>query len=353
MSKPLHDPERTLATVSHRFGLTSICAGRVAFVSSATGRHLTRQAYAQTAEVMDQLPVRLYASFAARQGGGNVAGVVYDDQGLDPTRMQFLAADLNAPTTGFVRRLDDAVFGVRFFSPTMEMDMCGHVTIGVFSALYDDGRLLGSGPGQPITAVQRTAAGDLIIAVEPDGAGKPLVTMRQNAPIYDDAHVSLEEISELLGVKRGLVLQPMGIVSTALRHLFVQLPHVVDLDSIKPDDAGLTALSHRLGVDTIGVWALHGEEERATVRVRDLCHGVGNTEEAASGTTNGALACWLTKRALLPDHAGSTVNVVAEQGFEMGRPSIVRTRLTCDDGSVRAVDVGGAATRLLEGVVYA
>jgi PhzF family phenazine biosynthesis protein len=301
---------------------------------------------------MGPLPVRLYASFAARQGGGNIAGVVYDDQGLDERSMQSLATDLNASTTGFVRQLGESVFGVRFFSPTMEMDMCGHVTVGVFSALYDDGQLPGAGPRKAITATQRTAAGDLDISVAPDLTGRPLVIMRQNAPVYHDARVSAEEIADLLGLGRGLVVQSLGLASTALQHLFVQLPTVENLGSVRPNDSGLTALSQRLGVDTIGVWALHSGEKSAIVRVRDFCHGVGNTEEAASGTTNGALACWLARKGLLPDGSASAASIVAEQGFEMGRPSVVQSRLTFDGGMIRTVDVGGTATPMLKGKLY-
>jgi predicted PhzF superfamily epimerase YddE/YHI9 len=52
-----------------------------------------------------RVDVRLYAAFAAKEFGGNIAGIVYDEVGLSPAQMQGIATDFEAPTTGFVRRL--------------------------------------------------------------------------------------------------------------------------------------------------------------------------------------------------------------------------------------------------------
>ena len=122
---------------------------------------------------------------------------------------------------------------------------------------------------------------------------------------------------------------------------------------IAPDDVALRDFSRSAGIDTIGVWTPLGHEAgRLRVRVRDLCHGVGDPEEAASGTTNGALACHLWRRGRArPDVAGM-IAVEAEQGFEMGRPSLVSTRLSVREDTVAEVRVGGRARRRLAGDFY-
>jgi PhzF family phenazine biosynthesis protein len=295
------------------------------------------------------LPVRLYASFAAQPGGGNIAGVVYDEVGLRDSEMQQIAADLNAPTTGFVTELGENAYQVRFFSPTEEMDMCGHVTVGVFSALSDDGRLTGASSPFGGSATQKTGAGCLAIALAARDGGQVVVKMRQNPPSYLDVSVSKHDLAAPLGVEAEMIVGDLGAVSTALRHLFVQLPDTDALRSLRPNDAGLTALCKQIGIDTIGVWALKEGGREAHVRVRDLCHGVGNGEEAASGTTNGALACWLAKLGHLRFGSDGKANVIAEQGFEMERPSVIRTTLGSHDGLIDTVEVGGSARRLLTG----
>jgi predicted PhzF superfamily epimerase YddE/YHI9 len=132
----------------------------------------------------------------------------------------------------------------------------------------------------------------------------------------------------------------------------VRLPTLSDLGRLTLDNVGLVNLSRRLGVDTIGVWALHPSGASAQVRLRDLCHGVGNAEEAASGTTNGALACWLARLGLLIPTPLGTARLDAEQGVEMGRPSRLETQLTFDaDRTVTDVRVAGKASRFLDGHV--
>ena len=94
---------------------------------------------------MRQFPVRLYAAFAAARFGGNIAGIVYDDLGLSSDEMLAIASDLGAPTTGFVSPRTGSRIGVRFFSSRGEMAMCGHVTIAVFAALFNDKRIASEG----------------------------------------------------------------------------------------------------------------------------------------------------------------------------------------------------------------
>jgi len=292
---------------------------------------------------MARLPFRLYASFAAERFGGNMAGVVYDDQGLATETMQQIASDLAVPTTGFVRRLDDGRFAVRFFSSRAEMDMCGHVTVAIFVALAADGRI-DAGGGAAFR--QLTAAGEIGIALAL-AEGRPQVTMRQLLPRFDLVATSAAEVAPLLGVEPAAI-RSLRSAATALRQLFVELPSQPELAAIRPQDALLVDFCKRRGLDAIGVWCRQDSAD-ALVRLRDLCHGVGDPEEAASGTTNGALACHLWRLGLLLPDADGTCRLLAEQGYEMGRPSRIATRLAIRDGAVAEVSVTGTARLRAEG----
>lgn len=293
---------------------------------------------------LPRLPVRLYASFPAGRPGGNMAGVVYDDAGLESAEMQAIAADLGVATTGFVRKFDQASYGVRFFSTRSEMGMCGHVTVAVFASLLDDG-LVPAPPGQ----YRMTSPAGEIVVNTTASADRQQVWMRQLSPRFDVVSVTAEELAPLLGIPRAAI-HSIGSSSTALNHVLVRVADPAALSSIRPDDVGLRALSRARSVDTIGVWCLCGTAPgTARVRVRDLCHGVGDPEEAASGTTNGALACFLVSQGLAQPDADGTVAVTAEQGFEMGRPSLVSSRLRTSGREVTDVRVGGYAERRLTG----
>lgn len=296
---------------------------------------------------MPSLDARLYAAFAAAPFGGNVAGVVYDPIGLATDVMQRLAADLGAPTTGFVRELGTEGFGVRFFSPVAEMAMCGHVTVGVFASLAEDGR------AREGTHRMITAAGDLSVAIE-RGAEGFRVTMRQPSPRFDLFEVPAGRIAPLLGLAPADV-EGVGSAATGLRHLFVEVAGTEQLARLRVDDPAVRNLCREEGIDTVGVYArLDRTRGGADVRLRDLCHGVGEPEEAASGTTNGALAALLWREGRLAPGTGgaATIGVRAEQGFEMGRPSLVTTELQVSGGRIDSVRVGGSATRRLEGRLF-
>ncbi len=241
---------------------------------------------------MASLDVRLYAAFAAAPVGGNLAGVVYDAIGASTELLQRLAAELGAPTTAFVRDLGGGRFAARFFSRTAEMPMCGHATIAAFAALADDGRA-GEGAHRLVTP-----AGELGVALE-RRAGGIHVTLDQPAPRFDLFDVPAARIAPLLGLPPGDVAS-VGSAATALRHLLVEASGPGALARLRPDDRGLRALCRELGIDTVGVFAPLGRTGGADVRLRDLCHGVGDPEEAASGTTNAALASVLWRRGLLP-----------------------------------------------------
>ncbi len=293
---------------------------------------------------MPMLTTRLYAAFPASEYGGNIAGVVYDDQGLNAQKMQGIAMELGAPTTGFVRKRSQNIFDVRFFSTRGEMAMCGHVTVGIFVSLFDDGLIDYT---QNIFR-QATPAGEILIDLSEESGG-PFISMKQIPPTFDLFNVEEAEIARLLGIHPNII-QTVGSASTALRHLFVRLPDEESLAAIKPDDESLQAFSISKGIDTIGVWCQQDTGTSVTkVRVRDLCHGVGDPEEAASGTTNGALASLLWRDGVsIPDENG-IVSVKAEQGFEILRPSQISTQQKVSSSTVEEVQVGGSALRRLEG----
>ena len=289
-----------------------------------------------------ELKTFLYDAFSSKRFGGNIAGVVLLEKDLKDSDLQNLAAEINAPTTGFVRMRGADEYEVRFFSSTSEMDMCGHVTIGVACALFDEGLI------QQGKLLQHTAAGEIDIDID-ICANRPHVCMTQRLPKFRDLDATNEGLSKLLGVHDTALHKEIvpGIASTGLTHLFVALKNLDDLETMQRDDDALTEFSRLNGIDTIGVFVLPREEQN--LRLRDLCHGVGNPEESASGTTNGALACFLLRRGIW--RGTDTVKQIAEQGVEMGRASTITTQLTLQGTDIVNVQVGGTAVRSLAGTL--
>ncbi|HEX5096638.1 MAG TPA: PhzF family phenazine biosynthesis isomerase, partial [Acidimicrobiia bacterium] len=92
-------------------------------------------------------PLLCIDAFTSEPFRGNPAAVCLLDEPLDDARMQAIAAELNLSETAFVTPGDDE-YGLRWFTPTVEVVLCGHATLASAHALYETGR---AAPGQPLS----------------------------------------------------------------------------------------------------------------------------------------------------------------------------------------------------------
>jgi predicted PhzF superfamily epimerase YddE/YHI9 len=88
------------------------------------------------------IPITWVDAFSDVAFGGNPAAVCVLEEPLDDARMQSVAFELGIAETAFVTPTDDPVaFGLRWFTPTVEVDLCGHATLASAHALREAGRL--------------------------------------------------------------------------------------------------------------------------------------------------------------------------------------------------------------------
>jgi PhzF family phenazine biosynthesis protein len=87
--------------------------------------------------------------------GGNPAAVCLLECDRPPTWMQAVAAQMNLSETGFVRPTPDGAFSLRWFSPKIEVPLCGHVTLAAAHVLWNTIHV----EGQPLEF--QTASGRL------------------------------------------------------------------------------------------------------------------------------------------------------------------------------------------------
>ena len=69
---------------------------------------------------------------------GNPAGVVYSDE-LTTEEMQLIAREFNASETAFISKSSEANFNLRWFTPTVEVKLCGHATVASIHYLLQQG----------------------------------------------------------------------------------------------------------------------------------------------------------------------------------------------------------------------
>ena len=88
------------------------------------------------------MSIRLFHvdAFASRPFSGNPAVVCPLDEPVDAGWMQQVAAEMNVSETAFLHPEGDG-YRLRWFTPTMEMDLCGHATLASAHVLWEQGLL--------------------------------------------------------------------------------------------------------------------------------------------------------------------------------------------------------------------
>lgn len=271
--------------------------------------------------------VYVVSAFTAHGAGGNKAGVVLDAGKLSDNQMLRIANALGFSETAFVSASQSATQKVRFFTPTEEVDLCGHATIAAWSLLHR----LGLKPG---TYSQETPAGTFGVLINDDGT----VFMQQAPPRFLEK-VLPGEIAPCFGMRADSfqgTLEPR-IVTTGLKDLMVPVATKRVLNALQPDYEKIAALSERLDITGLHVFTLHAAGS-LIASVRNFAPRVGINEESATGTSNGALLCYLKDHGRLTGQPEYCV----EQGETLGNRSFVRGKFI--EGGIWV----GGSTRLLQ-----
>jgi PhzF family phenazine biosynthesis protein len=274
---------------------------------------------------MAQVDVYLVRAFSISGQGGNLAGVVLYADALTDLQKQSIAKQVGVSETAFVSQSDKADFHLSFFTPTVEVDFCGHATLSAFWLL----RYL-----QHISAgsyQQETKAGVLPVEVALNGD----VLMSQSLPIWS-AEFNAEQIAPMLGLQPQLIAQsglPIQAVSTGLVDVLIPVPYGV-LDCLEIDNDAITHFCQQYQCVGFHVFEMNPPEAPYTASCRNFAPAVGIPEESATGSSSGALACYLNR------HFGYQ-QAVFEQGRVMKMPSRLVTQLTIKSGVLTQVQVGG------------
>ena len=277
--------------------------------------------------------MRIYIcdAFSSEIFKGNQAGVVIlDDKEAYPDEilMKNIAAELKHSETAFVKKIDDKKFKIRYFTPTEEVELCGHATISVFSVL----RKLS------IVAIDKyiaeTLAGDLEIVVDKD-----FIWMDMATPKIEYVF-NLDEIKEIYSAfnldtsqaPKDLIPK---IVNTGLSDIIIPIENKETLDSFVMNKEKVIEISKKYKVIGAHLFTID-KNKKVTAFCRNIAPLVGIDEECATGTSNGALTHYLKDYNII---STQDINTFI-QGETMGRASTILSRHK-EDGMT--IQVGGNA----------
>lgn len=272
-------------------------------------------------------------AFSKLNNGGNPAGVVLNSDSLSEKEMCVIAKKIGFSETAFVQKSKNADFKIRFFTPNKEVDLCGHATIATFYLLANQDLI------KPGNYNQETRAGILNVEVRND----KIIFMSQNPPEFFEI-INKGEIAKSLNISEDKIVSelPAQIVSTGLRDILIPINNLKDLNSIKPNFNKIAELSKTHNVIGYHLFTLK-TKFGSTAHCRNFAPLCDVYEEAATGTSNGALGCFLFKYGKI-----KAKNMIFEQGYSMNKPSEILVSLKTDNQQIVEVKVGGIATNIKE-----
>lgn len=280
-----------------------------------------------------KIEVFLVNSFTANGGGGNPAGVVLNADKLSDEQKLKIAQIVGYSETAFVSIDDEVDFKVSFFTTTDEVDFCGHATLAAFSIMYQKGVI---SKGQ---YVQRTKAGLLPVVIESNGH----IVMEQQLP-KNLGTFPYHEISALIGIDESVLEStqlPIEVISTGLPDVIIPVP-LGYLDLIQPNDSQIADFCKKYELVGLHAFELCAPDSEFTASCRNFAPLFGIPEESATGSSSGALACYLSKH--LP--FGGVSHYVFEQGRAMKCASIITASVEYQDSNIARVKVGGFANEI-------
>ncbi len=302
---------------------------------------------------MGTFPFALYDAFSDKAFGGSQAGIVCNGAGLDSETRLKIAREFGWPATCFVSAASSSMISARFYSTKREYPMCGHGTVCLMTLMIEKGILCWD-DNDRIQVELDLPDSTATVEISRLENQRALVMLDIAPPDHHSVEPDIASLARLLDIAEDDLVDdlPIEIVSGSFAHLVVPVNGLASMKRIKPDFEGMSKFCEIHGVETIAVFCMEVENAGNIVHVRDFCPAVGVPESAAAGTTNGALTSYLFKHKLVRDEGSGVIELTAEQGIEIGRPSTLYSVVFIENGNIARLQVGGIATKVTEGQLY-
>ncbi|MGY8652208.1 MAG: PhzF family phenazine biosynthesis protein [Verrucomicrobiia bacterium] len=292
---------------------------------------------------MSQHPFYILDVFAETKYSGNQLGVVLDAADIPEEEMQRIARETNFAETTFVLS-DDAREGgydVRIFTPQVELPFAGHPTIGTAWLIR---RELLDGSADEVTL--NLKAGAIRVSFEADEAGVETSWLHQSAPTFGETF-SAEQAAALLGLDVADIDDrfPVESLLMGIEFMFVPLRSMAALKraAFSAERKAALGMPNLPAGQFLFCPETHSESNDLCARM--FAAELGVPEDPATGSANACLGGYLLKHTCLDE---GPVNVRVEQGYEIGRPSMLRVRAESDGGGMK-IAVGGNVIMIARG----
>ncbi|MEJ2717435.1 MAG: PhzF family phenazine biosynthesis protein [Deltaproteobacteria bacterium] len=292
---------------------------------------------------MGMLIFYLVDVFAEEKYAGNQLAVFRGGNALSDIEMQRIAREMNFSETTFIMSETprEGGFDVRIFTPREEVPFAGHPTLGTAHIIRHEMMTEGGG------AIRLNLKVGQIPVMFGEGVGEQSTYwMKQIEPIFGET-LSADVIAPVLGLSPNEIDHrfPIEEVSTGLPHILVPLRSIESLKRARVDrDLYFTFIEKRWAKPIL-IFCPEPHESRNDISVRMFADFFGVPEDPATGSGNGCLAGFLVRHRYF---GRERIDIRSEQGYEIGRPSLLLLKAEEKDGHIQ-VSVGGNAITIAKG----
>jgi trans-2,3-dihydro-3-hydroxyanthranilate isomerase len=279
--------------------------------------------------------------FAEQKYAGNQLAVFTGVKRLSPRAMQRIARETNFSETTFIlsgkpRR---GGYDVRIFTPEEELPFAGHPTLGTAWVIRH------SIIRRPVKkVVLNLKVGQIPVEFKDDPKG--VLWMKQLAPAFG-RRFETEKISRALGLEKKDFdpRYPIREVSTGMFVIIARLKTLNAMRRIELDRVKFQAILEGAKSKCILVFCPQTYSKQNALNVRMFAPLYGIPEDPATGSANGCLAGYLVKYRYF---GKARIDIRVEQGYEIGRPSILYLKAHEAAGKIQ-VYVGGKVVLVAKG----
>jgi trans-2,3-dihydro-3-hydroxyanthranilate isomerase len=286
--------------------------------------------------------------FTDRAFGGNPLAVVLDAGGLSTAQMQAIAIEFNYSETTFVLPPRDSANDaqVRIFTVRSELPFAGHPNVGTAFVLATQATK------PPARLLFEEGAGLVPVEILTEGGSVVGAELTAPRPLSKLAQFSAEQAAACASLSSADIRtdrHPPRIVSVGLPFMVVELASRDALLRARPDAAAFAGTFPCDGCDAVYLYTrdVPPNEMPCGLQARMFHPGSsGLSEDPATGSATAAAAALLAD---LSSEKNAELSLRVGQGVDMGRPSLLLTRVRKENGAIASVHVGGACVRMMEG----
>jgi trans-2,3-dihydro-3-hydroxyanthranilate isomerase len=289
--------------------------------------------------------------FTDRPFGGNPLAVVLDAGGLTTAQMQAIAREFNYSETTFVLLPRDKAHDaeVRIFTVNSEIPFAGHPNVGTAYVLAARAKT------PPARLMFEEKAGLVPVEILGEGGKVSGAELTAPQPLQRLTQFSAEQAAACLSLSAADIRidrHKPHIISVGLPFLVAELVSREALKRARPNAEAFARTFPVDGSDAIYFYTLDvpAGEKPCDVQARMFHPGSsGLSEDPATGSATAAAAALFAE---LDAASDGELKLTIGQGFDMGRPSILLTRVRKQSGKVMSTHVGGACAPMMEGTFW-